>query len=69
MQGRLRYLANLSSLSTITVSMAELAKFAPVESPTFAQRVGRTFSGSVARLGEFLETILLAAVALRPGWS
>jgi hypothetical protein len=66
MQGRIRYLANLSSLSTVTISASEVKTYTPPERPTFATRIGRTFGASVESLQRLCENVVLALVALAP---
>ncbi len=66
MQGRLRVLASLSSLSTVTITMAEVETFKPVERPTFAQLIARTFRESTERLTMYLGNIVLAIVDFIP---
>ena len=74
-QGQLQLLANLSSLATVTISLVERDRTPPPEPPrpprppevpTFAQRLGATYQGSVDRLLEFGEVIALAIVAAAP---
>jgi hypothetical protein len=65
-QGRLQVLANLTELTTVTVSFQEWKDYAPAASPSFALTVNRTFTGSFGVLLTFGKTILLAAVALVP---
>ena len=66
MQGRIRYLANMTSLSTVTVTLVEIQKFVPQAAPGFASRVRRSFEGSVANLTDFLEGIAILAVVVSP---
>jgi hypothetical protein len=65
-QGRIRVLANLSSLTTVTLTLSEIKNYVPPSPPTFATQVGRQFSGSVSALREFAKGILLFLVALAP---
>ncbi len=66
MQGRIRYLANLSTLSTVTITATEVQDYVPPVQPTIGTRIARTFQRSVENLGEFLMTLVLAVVALLP---
>jgi hypothetical protein len=66
MQGRIRYLANLTALCTVTVKASELEDFTPPVQPTFAIQVGRTFKDSVALLTTFVKGLVLIVVALAP---
>ncbi|MBY0396092.1 MAG: DUF4349 domain-containing protein, partial [Thermoleophilia bacterium] len=66
MQGRLRYLANLSALSTVTITVVEVKDYTPPEAPTFATRIRRTFDRSLADLTAFGEGLILSLVAIVP---
>ena len=66
MQGRLRALANLTSLATVTITATEIKGYAPPQAPTLATRVGRTFFASLGTLRQFGEAALLAAAAVAP---
>lgn len=66
MQGRIRYLANMTALSTVTVTLVEIQKFVPQAAPGFAARVQRSFEGSVANLTDFLEGVAILAVVVFP---
>lgn len=66
MQGRLRVLANLTALATVTVTVREVQDYIPPQTPTLATRVSRTFTESLASLRQFGESALLFGVALAP---
>ncbi len=66
MQGRLRFLANVTALSTVTIVATELKGYTPPVSPSFATRIIRTFRNSVTGLTEFGENLLLFIVAVLP---
>jgi Domain of unknown function (DUF4349) len=66
MQGRLRFLANVTSLSTVTVLATELKDYTPPVSPTFGTQIVRTFRFSVERLAEFGKAVVLVLVAVAP---
>ncbi len=66
MQGRLKALANLTALATVTVTASEIKGYVPPQAPTLGMRIGRTFAGSVGSLGRFGESLLLACVAAAP---
>ena len=69
LQGHLQLLANLTSLTSVTITLTERDKFEPPkppEVPTFLGRVARTFRDSVARLTEFGEAVALFVVAIAP---
>jgi chromosome segregation ATPase len=66
MEGRIRVLRDLTSLTTITVRVEEIRDYVPEQAPTYATRVRRAFSGSVASLVSTAEWVSIAAVALAP---
>lgn len=72
LQGQLQLLANLSSLTTVTITLAERERTVPPippqppEVPTFAQRVAATYQASVDQLTEFGEAVALFVVAVAP---
>jgi hypothetical protein len=66
MQGRIRYLANVTSLSTVTVTATEVRDYVPPVSATFGEDVSRTFARSLENLVEFARRVALAAVSIAP---
>lgn len=66
MEGRLRYLADRSSLATITIECREEQKYVPAEAPTFASRVTRSWSGSLSVLRALGEVLVIGLVASTP---
>jgi len=66
MQGRLRVLANLSSLTTITITMNEIKNYVPPKPPIFGTEVSRRFSGSLSGLVEFGRDLVFIFVTLLP---
>ncbi len=66
MQGRLRALANLTTLATVTITASEIKGYVPPQAPTFGTKVARTFAASLDTLREFGEAVLIACVALVP---
>jgi hypothetical protein len=66
MQGRLRYLANVTALSTVTITATELRDYTPPVSPSFGAQVARTFQGSVRELQSFGKAVILLFVAAIP---
>lgn len=66
MQGRLRLLANLSSLTTITVTLHEVKGYKPPESTTFGSEITRTFGSSLTTLLDFGKALVLILVAVFP---
>jgi hypothetical protein len=66
MQGRIRYLANVSALATVTITATEVRGYVPPENPTFATQLARTFNASLDTLIGFGKAIALLAVAIAP---
>jgi hypothetical protein len=66
MQGRIRYLANLSSLSTVTITATEIKNYKPPQAPTFATQIARRFSDSVDSLAAFGRGLVLLVATLVP---
>lgn len=73
-QGRLRLVANLTDLTTVTITVREKQKYVPekgpepAEIPTFGKRIGKTFSDSAGLLVDFFQGLVVFLVALVP-WS
>ncbi len=66
MQGRLRALANLTSLTTVTISVREIKDYTPPQAPTFWTRVARTFASSLDALRTLGEAVILFVVGIVP---
>ena len=66
MQGRLRLLANMSSLTTITVSLHEVKGYIAPKPTTFGSQIGRTFETSIGGLVDVGKTLVLVLVAATP---
>ncbi len=72
LQGRLRVLQDITSLTTVTLVINEIEKYTPppavqaVETPTFPMRVASTWKGSVGLLRATGEDIAMILVALAP---
>jgi len=66
MQGRLRLLANQTSLATVRIEAREEHNYVPPQLPSFAQQLRDTWQGSWTVLTGLGSTALLAAVALAP---
>jgi hypothetical protein len=66
MQGRLRLLANLTALTTVTVTINEIKNYVPPAPPTFGAQLGRTFQKSVAGLTETGKGLIVLMVAAAP---
>jgi hypothetical protein len=71
-QGRLKLMANLTDLTTVTVTLREKQKYEPTpppditETPAFGTRIGYTFSKSWEALVTFVQYVVLAAVGAAP---
>jgi hypothetical protein len=66
MTGRLRVLADLTSLTTISITIQEIKNYVPPTPPTFGTEITRTFQGSLSELASFGKGLLLAIVGLLP---
>jgi hypothetical protein len=66
MQGRMRVLTDLTSLTMVELSIVEIRNYQPAEAPTLATRIRRTFGGSLEELQAAGEATLLAVVAAGP---
>jgi Domain of unknown function (DUF4349) len=66
MQARLRVLVDLTSLTTVELTIVEIRDYQPPEAPTLATRVRRTFEGSLSALRSAGESLLIGVVALTP---
>jgi hypothetical protein len=66
MQGRLRALANLTTLATVTITASEIKGYIPPQAPNLGTRISRTFAASLDSLRQFGETVLIAFVAIVP---
>ena len=66
MEGKLRYLADRSELSTITIEANEWKDYKPPVAASFPTQMGRTFFLSIETLLEFGKAIALVLIALAP---
>ena len=66
LQGRIRVLSDLSSLTTVTITMREIKDYVPPAPPTFATEIGRQFSGSVGYMKSVGKGLVLLGAALLP---
>jgi len=65
-EGRLRMLANLTTLTTVTVTIQETKNYVPPQAPTFLSNVTSTFTNSLHALVTFGQNVALLIVALTP---
>ena len=66
MQGRLRMLADRTSLSTIQLTLSEIETFVPAAAPTFATRIERSWNSSVEAVAELFQWTAITVVSLVP---
>jgi len=66
MEGRLRVLASLSEMTTITVTINEVKDYVPPAPPTFGTEIARTFSSSLGGLLTFGKGLVLVLTAAFP---
>ena len=66
MMGRLRYLRDRVSLSTVTVQIREEKDYVPPEQPTLTSRIASTWAISLDGLRSFSVGLLLMAVGITP---
>ncbi|MFO0959003.1 MAG: DUF4349 domain-containing protein [Isosphaeraceae bacterium] len=66
LEGSLRLLTNLSSLTTITITITQRRDYNPPAAPDFATRIGRTFADSLETLRKTGEAVVLTLVAIAP---
>jgi len=69
MQGRLRVLGDLTSLSTVTVRMSEVVDFVPpvlASEPTFGDQIASTWQATIDSMADFGQAIVLLAINIVP---
>lgn len=66
MKGQLQVWQTLTALTTVNLTLIERKNYQPPQEPTFASRIGDTFSGSVDALVSFGRGVALFFVALAP---
>ena len=66
MEGRLRYLHNRTSLTTVTIKAREERDYVPAQAPSFTARVAQTWNGSLLTLRRFGEFSAISLVLLTP---
>jgi hypothetical protein len=65
-EGRLRLLANLTDLATVSITLQEINSYVAPQTPTFASTLSETFQGSLGLLSGLGKILLLIAAALVP---
>jgi len=66
MEGRLRVLASLTTMSTVTLEVHEIKGYVPEEAVTYRTRVRRAWEGSLTALAAAAQTLSVVLVALLP---
>jgi Domain of unknown function (DUF4349) len=66
LQGRLRVLANLSALTTVTITISEVKEYIAPKPTTFGAQISRSFHGSLMALRDVGKGLVLTVVALAP---
>lgn len=65
-EGRLQLLKNLTSMTTVTLTLIERESYDPAEAPTFRTQIGQTFSDSWGALVDLGQGVVLFMVGLVP---
>jgi Domain of unknown function (DUF4349) len=65
-EGRLRLLANLTALTTVTIAIQEIKNYVPPQAPSFTASISSTFSDSIDVLVNCGKGLILVVVALAP---
>lgn len=63
MEGRLRYLTDRTSLTTVDIDIREEQEYVPPQAPTLANRVKSAWSSSLVNCRRFLEDLVVFIVA------
>lgn len=66
MEGKLRQLANLTSLSTVTINVREELNYTPPEAPTFATRASNGWTNSISALADTGQNVAIMVVVAFP---
>jgi hypothetical protein len=66
MEGRMRVLKDLTSLTTINLRVDEIKDYVPEGDPTYATRVRRAFSGSISALVAAAKAVSIVIVVAVP---
>ncbi len=61
MEGRLRVLGSLTTMSTVNLDVSEIKDYVPEEAVTYATRVRRAWDGSTAALVSTVQTVSVSA--------
>ncbi len=63
MEGRLRYLKDQTSLTTVTITVREERDYVPPQEPTFSNRVSKAWTSSLVNCRRSIENFAVYAVA------
>lgn len=66
MEGRLRYLANRTDLTTVTIVAREEENYVPPAAPSFMNRIAGAWTSSLSALRTFGENLSVGVVAATP---
>lgn len=66
MEGRIRVLNNLTSLTTVNLSIDEIKDYVPEEAATYTTRLRRSFGNSIHALKTTAETVSIAVIVALP---
>jgi hypothetical protein len=66
MEGRLRYLTDRTSLTTVTISVREEQSYTPPEAPEFAQRLSEGFSDSIDSMADTGQNLAVVGARAAP---
>lgn len=66
MEGRLRVLTDLTSLTTVNLSIEEIRDYVPDAAPSYGTRVRRGFQGSIDALLSAMQGLSIALIVLLP---
>lgn len=66
MEGRMRVLDNLTTLTTVNLSITEIKDYVPELAPTYGTRVRRAFSASINTLVSTAKSLSIAVIAALP---
>jgi len=66
MEGRLRYLRNRTSLTTVTINAREEQDYVPPQAPTFGNRIAEGWGGSLDTMLKTVQAVVLVVVVVIP---
>ena len=66
LQGRIRVLSNLSSLTTVTLTLNEIKDYVPPAAPSFRTKIARVFGDSLKSLSQFCQGLVLFVAGIVP---